>query len=102
MVPHMVPIFPKPAWEAALRRNAEPADQRTRHRRRAAWVPVELPGLAAEQTNTPREVVEAALAHTVRNPPEAAYARSDLFERRRLLMSDWASALGNTEHISKQ
>ena len=39
---------------------------------------------AAEQTNTPREVVEAALAHTVRNPTEAAYARSDLFERRRL------------------
>ena len=28
---------------------------------------------AAEQTNTPREVVEAALAHTVRNPTEAAY-----------------------------
>ena len=38
---------------------------------------------AAEQTNTPREVVEAALAHTVRNPTEAAYARSDLFARRR-------------------
>ena len=45
---------------------------------------------AAEQTNTPREVVEAALAHTVRNPTEAAYARSDLFERRRRLMDDWA------------
>ena len=40
---------------------------------------------AAEQTNTPREVVEAALAHTVRNPTEAAYARSDLFARRRRL-----------------
>ena len=48
---------------------------------------------AAEQTNTPREVVEAALAHTVRNPTEAAYARSDLFERRRRLMDDSASAL---------
>ena len=45
---------------------------------------------AAEQTNTPREVIEAALAHTVRNPTEAAYARSDLFERRRGLMDDWA------------
>ena len=43
---------------------------------------------AAEQTNTPREVVEAALAHTVRDPTEAAYARSDLFERRRRLMDD--------------
>ena len=46
---------------------------------------------AAEQTNTPREVVEAALAHTVRNPTEAAYARSDLFERRRRLMDEWAA-----------
>ena len=49
---------------------------------------------AAEQTNTPREVVEAALAHTVRNPTEAAYARSDLFERRRRLMNEWAAYLG--------
>ena len=48
---------------------------------------------AAERTNTPREVVEAALAHTVRNPTEAAYARSDLFERRRRLMDDWATYL---------
>ena len=32
---------------------------------------------AAERTSTPREVVEAALAHTVQNPTEAAYARSD-------------------------
>ena len=46
---------------------------------------------AAERTNTPREVVEAALAHTVQNPTtEAAYARSDLFERRHRLMDDWA------------
>ena len=53
---------------------------------------------AAEQTNTPREVVEAALAHTVRNPPEAAYARSDLFEHRRRLMSEWGrpTSVGNT------
>ena len=48
---------------------------------------------AAERINTPREVVEAALAHTVRNPTEAAYARSDLFERRRRLIDDWASAI---------
>ena len=51
---------------------------------------------AAERTNTPREVVEAALAHTVQNPTEAAYARSDLFERRRRLMDDWASAIEAT------
>ena len=46
---------------------------------------------AAEETNHPREVIEAALAHVVQNKVEAAYARSDLFERRRRLMEDWAS-----------
>ena len=45
---------------------------------------------AAEETNHRREVVEAALAHVVGNKVEAAYARSDLFERRRQLMDDWA------------
>ena len=37
---------------------------------------------AAEETDHPREVIEAALAHVVPNKVEAAYARSDLFERR--------------------
>ncbi len=45
---------------------------------------------AAEMTDHPREVIEAALAHVVQNKVEAAYARSDLFERRRRLMDDWA------------
>ena len=31
----------------------------------------------AEETDHPREVIEAALAHMVQNPVEAAYARSD-------------------------
>ena len=48
---------------------------------------------AAEPTNHPREVIEAALAHVVRNRVEAAYARSDLFERRRTLMDDRARYL---------
>ena len=48
---------------------------------------------AAEETDHPREVAEAALAHKVRNPIEAAYRRTDLFERRRRLMDDWASYL---------
>ena len=52
---------------------------------------------AAEETNHPREVVEAALAHVVQNKVEAAYARSDLFERRRRLMNDWAATLHTTE-----
>ncbi len=48
---------------------------------------------AAEDTDHPREVAEAALAHKVRNQIEAAYRRSDLFERRRRLMDDWAAYL---------
>jgi len=45
------------------------------------------------KTDHHREVIEAALAHMVRNRVEAAYARSDLFERRRRLMDDWAGYL---------
>ena len=48
---------------------------------------------AAEATNHPREVIEAALGHVVTNRTEAAYARSDLFERRRRLMNEWAAYL---------
>ena len=48
---------------------------------------------AAEQTDHPREVIEAALAHVVQNKVEAAYARSDLFERRRRLMDEWSAYL---------
>ena len=46
-----------------------------------------------ECSDAPREVAEAALAHAVRNKVEAAYARSDLFERRRVLMQAWADYL---------
>lgn len=42
------------------------------------------------ETGQPREVAEQALAHIVKNKVEAAYARSDLFERRRTLMDAWA------------
>ena len=44
---------------------------------------------AGEQTNHPREVIEFALAHVIKDKAEAAYARSDLFEKRALLMYDW-------------
>jgi integrase len=45
----------------------------------------------AERTNFPAEVAEMALAHTVSDKTVAAYNRSDLFERRRRLMQQWAS-----------
>jgi integrase len=44
---------------------------------------------AAEQTDTPREVVEACLAHAVGDAAELAYKRSDFLEKRRGLMRAW-------------
>jgi integrase len=46
---------------------------------------------AGETTAHPREVIEAALAHRLKDKTEASYARGDLFQRRRALMNDWAS-----------
>jgi len=48
---------------------------------------------AQERTTFPREVAEAALAHTIKDKAEAAYARSDVFEKRRKMMSNWAGYL---------
>ena len=42
------------------------------------------------ESGVTREVAEAALAHVVKNQVEAAYARSDLLERRREVMQSWA------------
>jgi integrase len=43
----------------------------------------------AESTSYPREVAEAALAHSNRDKVEAAYRRSDLFDQRARLMTQW-------------
>lgn len=54
---------------------------------------------AGETTNFPREVIEAALAHRLKDKAEAAYARGDLFNKRRELMEAWArfaNSLGPT------
>ncbi len=45
---------------------------------------------AAERTDYKKEIAELALAHSVGSAVEEAYQRSDLFERRRALMHDWA------------
>jgi integrase len=52
---------------------------------------------AAEQSSAPREVAEAALAHVLENKVEAAYRRSDLFEKRRRLMQHWADFVLTTQ-----
>ena len=49
---------------------------------------------AGETRTEGHDVVEAALAHTIKNKAEAAYARSDLLERRRPLMEAWAAQCG--------
>ncbi len=48
-----------------------------------------------EKTNTPFDVAEKALAHKTKNRVVAAYARSDLFEKRRELMNNWANFLSD-------
>ena len=48
---------------------------------------------AEEQSDAPRAVMEAALAHRLGDAAEQAYARSDLFEKRRALMQEWADYL---------
>ncbi len=51
----------------------------------------------SERTNYPHEVAEMALAHTIGDKVEAAYRRGDLFDKRKLLMADWAKFLGRPE-----
>jgi integrase len=46
---------------------------------------------AEARPNTQRSVVETALAPRVENKGEAAYLRTDLFEKRRRLMENWAT-----------
>lgn len=43
----------------------------------------------AEETDYPREIPEAALAHIVGDATERAYRRGDALEKRRKLMNDW-------------
>ena len=51
---------------------------------------------ASEIANAPREVAEMSLAHKVGSDVERAYARSDLLERRRLLMDQWSQFVAST------
>jgi integrase len=56
---------------------------------------------ASERTNYPRDVAEMALAHAIGDKVEAAYRRGDLFEKRRLMMADWAKFLAEPEVKAK-
>ena len=50
----------------------------------------------SESARAEREIAEAALSHAVGNAVERAYARSDLFDRRRDLMEQWAQYVKGT------
>jgi integrase len=52
---------------------------------------------ARDKTNHPRDVVEMALAHTVKDKTEAAYRRGDALDKRRGLMADWATYCGKAK-----
>ena len=53
-----------------------------------------------EKTNYPREIAEAALAHSLPDKAEAAYARSDLLEKRAEMMEAWAQFIStNTSDV---
>lgn len=45
---------------------------------------------AAETTSHPREIIEQAMSHRLKDAAEAAYQRGDLLVRRAVLMKDWA------------
>lgn len=53
---------------------------------------------AGEVSSFPSDVCEMALAHAIANKTEAAYRRSDLFEKRRQLMQAWANYC--TQHLT--
>ena len=54
---------------------------------------------AAELTSHPREVIEQAMAHRLKDAAEAAYQRGDLLQRRAVLMKDWAGYCGTVRTI---
>jgi integrase len=72
-----------PRWHDAERRAVVPHGFRSTFR---DW--------AGETRPEGREVVEAALAHSIKDKAEAAYARSDLLEKRRVLMDAWGFYCG--------
>lgn len=56
---------------------------------------------AGETTDTPREVCEAALAHTIGNSVELSYRRGDALEKRRFLMETWGAYCSDSPMVDK-
>lgn len=51
------------------------------------------------ETNFPRELAEASLAHVIGDAAEQAYRRSDALEKRRVLMEAWADYCARTNNV---
>ena len=71
--------------EASVRKLLRKEHEVTVHGFRSAYC-----DWCAEMTNYPRKVVEHSLAHQLKDETEKAYQRSDLFDKRRLLMEAWS------------
>lgn len=56
---------------------------------------------AAERTEFPKEIADKALAHRIPNAVEAAYRRTDFFEKRRSLMDRWAGFVTENAAVTK-
>jgi integrase len=56
---------------------------------------------ASEKTSFPDHLSEAALAHASADKVRTAYARSDLFEKRRRLMEHWAAFCGRSPAMAE-
>lgn len=54
---------------------------------------------AGDQTEFPRDLIELALAHGIKDKAEAAYRHRTAIERRRELMEAWAAYLGANEGL---
>jgi integrase len=53
---------------------------------------------AGDRTNYPRDVIEHALAHRIKDKAEASYRRSSALEKRRRLMEEWARYCSSVVH----
>ncbi|MGI8853616.1 MAG: tyrosine-type recombinase/integrase [Methyloceanibacter sp.] len=49
---------------------------------------------AGDRSNFPREVIEAAMSHQIKDKAEAAYRRTTALEKRRKLMEEWSGFCG--------
>ena len=53
-------------------------------------LPLDVFGLGSDRTSYPRDVIEMALAHAIKDKSGAAYRRGDALDKRRRLMTEWA------------